>query len=52
MAGRTYVLQASVDLRTWIDLREFLAEEAIFTLTDQTSAEFPLRFFRAVERAP
>ncbi|RME95372.1 MAG: hypothetical protein D6766_03445, partial [Verrucomicrobia bacterium] len=49
VAGRAYVLQTSTDLEAWVDLRQFVAEEAIFTLTDQTSAAYPLRFFRAVE---
>jgi hypothetical protein len=48
-AGRRYLLQASTDLETWVDLREFVAEQAIFTLTDHTSAAFPLRFFRVQE---
>ncbi len=48
-AGRRYVLEGSTDFGEWVPLREFVADPAIFTITDQTSAEFPWRFFRARE---
>jgi hypothetical protein len=45
--GQRYVLEGSPNFTGWIPLREFVAEQAIFTITDQTSAEFPIRYFRA-----
>jgi len=48
-AGRRYVLEGSTDFDAWTPIREFVAEPAILTLTDQTSAAFPWRYFRARE---
>jgi hypothetical protein len=48
-AGRRYVLEGATDFTEWTPIREFVADPAIFTLTDQTSAAFPWRFFRARE---
>jgi len=45
--GRRYALEATVDFSGWIELQQFVATEAIFTITDRTSAGFPIRFFRA-----
>lgn len=46
-AGRRYVLEGTTDFTEWTPIREFVADPAIFTVTDQTSAAFPWRYFRA-----
>ncbi len=48
-AGRRYLLEGATDFTEWTPIREFIADPAIITLTDQTSAAFPWRFFRARE---
>lgn len=48
-AGRRYVLEGSTDFESWTPIREFVADPAILTLTDQSSAAFPWRYFRARE---
>ncbi len=46
-AGRRYLLEGTTDFTEWTPIREFVADPAIFTITDQTSAAFPWRYFRA-----
>jgi len=44
--GRTYILQASTDLRNWTDVGTNMATLGVFTFTPPIDPGFPSRFYR------
>ncbi len=46
--GRSYRIQASTDLNTWIDLFSFSNSEEKTLFLDSNAASFPSRFYRVV----
>ena len=44
--GRTYVLQASSDLKQWVDIDSKVATGAVVQFTDATAGNFHQRFYR------
>ena len=48
--GRTYVLQASTNLISWIPLNTNLAATNLFLLTDPGAGNFSRRFYRALQQ--
>ena len=50
MAGRSYVLQASSDLKQWSDLSTNVATTGTLHFTNRIDATFPQRFFRLKSR--
>ncbi len=49
MPGKTYVLQASTDLVNWTPISTNVPPATIQTLIDANAANFPQRFYRAVQ---
>ena len=50
-SGQSYRIQASTNLAdsaAWTDLTNFTAGSGLFTFTDQSSTNYPTRFYRAV----
>jgi autotransporter-associated beta strand protein len=50
MAGNTYVLQASTDLKNWIPISTNLASANVFILYDTNAGSFPYRFYRVSQQ--
>jgi hypothetical protein len=48
-AGKSYVLQASADLQTWISLSTNVPSATPFTVIDPNATSFTRRFYRAVQ---
>jgi uncharacterized repeat protein (TIGR03806 family) len=48
--GQTYLFQASTDFSNWISLSTNTASSGLFNLLDGDAAQFPHRFYRAVEQ--
>jgi hypothetical protein len=46
VAGRPYVLQASTNLQTWVDLSTNVAGSGTLAITNTIAPAFPHRFFR------
>ncbi|MDB6065209.1 MAG: hypothetical protein JWR26_1417, partial [Pedosphaera sp.] len=49
VAGRSYVLQASTNLVTWVPLSTNVPVASPFTLSDPGATNYPRRFYRAVQ---
>ena len=49
VAGQSYLFQASTDLVHWVSLSTNVAPSNITVLVDPNVANFPVRFYRAVE---
>ncbi|MDB6020243.1 MAG: hypothetical protein JWQ04_100, partial [Pedosphaera sp.] len=49
LANKSYLLQASSDLKTWVTLSTNVPSASPFTLSDPGATNFPLRFYRAVQ---
>ena len=47
-AGRSYTIQASTDLVTWISLTNFLSATGADQFTDLQTPNFSRRFYRAM----
>ena len=44
--GRSYRVQASVDLLAWTDLSNFVSTNIITQFSDTAATNFPQRFYR------
>jgi hypothetical protein len=51
ISGKSYVVQATTNLgvNDWLSLSTNMASSNLFDLTDPGAANFPLRFYRAIE---
>lgn len=48
--GQRYTLQASSNLKDWVDITTEVAPNGLLIITDTDSVEAPMRFYRAVVR--
>jgi len=49
LAGKSYVLQATLDLTNWLSLSTNMAPSNVFNLFDPGASNFPNRVYRAIE---
>jgi hypothetical protein len=47
--GKSYVLQGSTDLVTWVPISTNVPVSTPFSLSDPAATNFPHRFYRAVQ---
>jgi len=49
-AGGSYIFQGATDLVHWVSLSTNTAPANLFNLIDSSAANYPSRFYRAIQR--